>query len=121
MRWLLLFAVLLAVPMRGQETSSPGVREKLRARILETLPASPTRTVATEAESEGPVLVLEPIVVTESRGAKALEKAIAEDKQRQETERFTPTKGGKIYSSERLDAGIWWEPGKGWVLLRLKW
>jgi len=121
MRWLLLFAVLLAVPMGGQETSSPGVREKLRVRILETLPAPPARTVAEGTETEGSVLVLEPIVVTESRGAKTLEKAIVEDRQRQKAERFTPLKGGRIYGSERLDVGGWYDPARGWTFLKLKW
>jgi hypothetical protein len=108
MRWLLLLAASLAALMR--------------ARIVETLPPSPgARPAADQPVSEEPVLVLEPIVVTESRGVKKLEKAIADDRERREAERFTPLKGGKIYSSERLDMGGWWDPATGWSFLKIKW
>jgi hypothetical protein len=121
MKRLLLLAVVIVVPLAGEEGVSPSLREKMRARILETLPAPPASTVAEREESEVPVLVLEPVVVTESRGVKKLEKAIAEDRKRQAAEAFSPLKGGKIYSSDRLDIGGWWEPGKGWTFLKLKW
>lgn len=121
MRWLLFFAVLLAGFAPGAETSSPAMREKLRARIAETLP--PAAPTAAE-ETLGPdteVLVLEPVVVTESRGVRELEKALADDRARQEAERFTAAKGGTIYRGERVEVGAWWVPGSGWTFLKLKW
>ncbi len=122
MRWLLLPAVLLAGFASGAETSSPAMREKLRARIAETVaPLSATPRAEEKPEAEGEVLELEPIVVTESRGVRELEKALAEDKARQEAERFTPAKGGMIYKSERVELGSWWSPRTGWTFLKLKW
>jgi hypothetical protein len=125
MRWLLLSAVLLVVPARAEEGASPApaVREKLRARILETLPPAPAASSAEpRPEPAGePVLELEPMVVTESRGVRELSKALAADKQRQAAESFSPVRGGKIYGSERLDLGGWWSPATGWHFLRLKW
>ncbi len=121
MRWLLLFAVLLAGSMHGTETSSPAMREKLRARITETVaPLATDRSAEEKPEAEEQVLVLEPVVVTESRGVRELEKALADDRQRQETQRFTPLKGGTIYRSERLEIGSWFS-SSGWVFLKLKW
>ncbi len=120
MRWLLLSAVLFSGFAHGAETSSPAMREKLRARIVETMPA-PAKAAETAPEPDASVLVLEPIIVIESRGVRELEKALADDRQRQEAERFTPLKGGTIYRSERLEVGAWWEPGSGWTFLKLKW
>jgi hypothetical protein len=123
MRSLLLAAVLLITgSLRSEGQSAPSVREKLRARILETLPsAPPARPTETQGEPESPVFVLEPMVVTESKGGRELAKVLAEDKERQEAERFSVVKGGKIYSSERLDVGFWWSPASGWQLLKIKW
>lgn len=122
MRWQLLFAVLLAGSAAGAETSSPAMREKLRARITEGVaPLAAIRSAEEKPEAEGEVLVLEPIVVTESRGVRELEKALADDKQRQAAERFTPGKGGTIYRSERVELGGWWSPATGWQFLKLKW
>lgn len=122
MRWLLLPVVLVAGSLRGEEAPAPSVREKLRARILETLPsAPPARPTEIKVEAESPVLVLEPMVVTESKGVRELAKVLAEDKERQEAERFSVVQGGRIYSGERLDVGFWWSPASGWQLLKIKW
>ena len=122
MRWLLLSAVLLAGSMHGTETSSPAMREKLRARIAETvsMPA-PAKAAETAPEPDASVLVLEPVVVTESRGVQELAKALADDKERQEAERFTATKGGTIYRGERVEVGSWYSPATGWQFLKFKW
>jgi hypothetical protein len=121
MKWLLIFAMLMAIPAWAEE-APPGVREKLRARIVETLPPPPPAGPTDDKpEQSTPVLVLEPMVVSESRGVRELEKVLADDKQRQEVERFHLAKGGKIYSSERLDLGGWWSPVTGWQFLKIKW
>lgn len=122
MKWLLLLALLTAGPLRSEEAPAPSVKEKLRARIIETLPPPPPAGAAdARPAQEGALLVLEPMVVTESRGVRELAKALADDKQRQEAERFSAIKGGKIYSSERLDVGSWWSPATGWTFLKIKW
>lgn len=123
MRWLPLSAVLLAGLAPGAETSSPVMREKLRARIVETLPPAAAATSAgPRAEPAGePMFVLEPMVVTESKGVRELAKALAEDKQRQAAESFSVLKGGRIYGGERLELGGWWAPATGWQFFRLKW
>ena len=122
MRWLLLSAVLLAGSMHGTETSSPTMREKLRARLTETVaPLALTQSTEQNPEAEEPVLVLEPVVVTESRGVRELAKALADDRQRQEAQRFTPLNGGTIYRSERVEVGGWYSPASGWQFLKLKW
>jgi hypothetical protein len=122
MRWLLLLAVLMADSGRGEEATPPSVREKLRARIVESLPApAPARPVADKPEQANPVLVLEPMVVSESRGVRELGKQLAAEKQRQEADSFSPLKGGTIYRSERLEVGGWWTPESGWHFLKLKW
>lgn len=120
MRWLLLSAVLFSGFAHGAETSSPAMREKLRARIVETMPA-PAQTAETAPEPDAEVLVLEPVVVTESRGVRELEKALADDRQRQEAQRFTPLKGGTIYRGERVEIGGWYSPVSGWHFLKFKW
>ena len=121
MRWLLLSAVLLAGFARGAETSSPAMREKLRTRIVETLQPASTTTAGETREPDAEVLVLKPVVVTESRGVRELAKALADDRQRQEAQRFTPLNGGTIYRSERVEVGGWYSPASGWRFLKLKW
>ncbi len=117
----LVFIVFLVGSLSAEEFGSRDMREKVRARIIESLPPAPDRPAFVPLESEEPVLVLEPIVVSESRGVRELAKQVAEDRQRREAEQFTPLKGGKIYSNDRLEVGGWWEPGKGWRFLKLKW
>lgn len=121
MKGLLLFAVLMAVPVWGEE-AQPGMREKLRTRIVESLPPPPPAgPTDAKPEQENTVLVLDPMVISESRAVRELEKALADDKQRKEAERFSAVKGGKIYSSERLNVGSWWSPATGWQFLKIKW
>jgi hypothetical protein len=122
MKWLVLIAVLLAGPVRGQEAAALSVREKLRTRIIETLPPSPPAKPAEDRpEQANPVLVLEPIVVSESRGVRQLEKALVDDKQRKAAEAFSFGKGGTLYRNERLEVGSWWSPVTGWQFLKFKW
>ena len=121
MRWLPLSAVLFAGFAHGAETSSPAMREKLRVRLVETLPPAALTAAEEAPDRDGEVLVLEPIVVIESRGVRELEKTLAEERQRQEAERFTATKGGTIYRGERVEVGGWYSPASGWRFLKFKW
>jgi len=114
-------AVLMVCPASGQEVAAPNLREKLRARIVETLPPPSSDRPDDKPEQPTPVLVLEPMVVSEFRGVRELEKVLAGDKQRKETERFSVTKGGTLYRSDRVELGSWWSPTTGWQFLKLKW
>ncbi len=122
MRRLLLFALLLVGLARGDEPAVPTMREKLRMRILETLPPPrPAGPAKEDAESESPALHLEPMVVSEGKGVQELRKVLASEKQRLAAERFAPVKGGTIYKNERLELGSWWTPATGLQLMRIKW
>ncbi len=119
---LLLLAALLAGPLWADEAPpAPSVREKLRDRIKATLapaPAKPEDGKKTEAED---VFVLEPIMVTESKGVRELGKLLASEERRKAEEAFAPAKGGTLYKNDRIELGVWWNPGAGWELLRIKW
>lgn len=123
MKWLLLIAALIAASGRGEEAPPPSMREKLRARIVESLPPRPpAKPAGDQPEQVNPVLVLEPMMISESRGARELGQQLAAEKQRQEAEAFSVLKGGRIYHSERLDLGVWWNPKSNvWEFLKLKW
>lgn len=122
MKWLLLPAVLMTVPMWGEEAVAPSAREKLLARIIESLPPpAPAQPAEAKPEPEIAVLVLEPMVVSGSSGAGKLGKLLADEKQRQEAESFSPGKGGTLYRNERLELGGWWSRETGWHFLKLKW
>ena len=122
MRLSLFFALLLFGIARGNEPAALTMREKLRARIVETLPPPKTTVKADEkAKSESRVLELAPMVISEKKGARELEKVLASEKQRLEAERFSLVKGGTIYKGERLELGSWWSPETGWKLVKIKW
>jgi len=122
MRRLLLFAALLAGPLRADEAAPPpSVKEKLSARIKETLPSAPLK-LEEQAKTDGEeVLMLEPMVVNESKGARELGKLLTDEERRKAEEAFAPAKGGTIYKNDRIEVGVWWKPGVGWQFLRLKW
>ncbi len=96
------------------------MREKVRARLIETMPRPPAGP-AGKPRAEGAELTLEPMVVSEPRGVRELAKLLASEKQRLAAERFTPVKGGTIYQTDRLELGSWWSPDKGWQFLKIKW
>lgn len=136
MRWLLLSAVLLAGPLRAAAAAPvPGVREKLRAKIVETLPAAPAAGPAEEKpELDGePVLELEPMIITRAREADLLAEARRAAEARKARE-FSLLKGGTLLSFRHGDLGFWpklvpidetpvkkGEVGLSVDLLRLKW
>ena len=121
MRWLTLIAVTSLAALGVENGPDPSVRERMRARILETLPArSPPASESRESEQDR-VLVLEPMVVTESRISRALEKQLAREQELRKAESFGPSKGGTILRGERVELGGWWKPDSGWQFLRIKW
>jgi hypothetical protein len=123
-------------PVAAEEAApTSGVRDKLRAKIVETLPAAPAvGPVEEKSALDGePVLELEPMIITRAREADLLAEArrAAEAKKAKE---FSLLKGGTLFSTERMDIGFWAKlvpvddtpVKKGGVgirvdLLRLKW
>jgi hypothetical protein len=122
MKWLLLLVALTIGPLWAAEpTASPEMTRKLKARLKETVAPEIAQAIKETPLAEEPVLVLEPIVVTESRGARELGKQLAAAEERRKAEAFAPAKGGTIYKSDRVVVGSWWDPVKGWTFLKLKW
>lgn len=135
MRWLLLFAVLMTGSLRSEEAPAPAMREKLRARILATLPPAPAvRPVEESPERDGePVLELEPMIITPAMETDLLAEArrAAEAKKAAE---FSLLRGGTLISFRKGDIGFWpkivpvdatpvkkGEVGISVDLLRIKW
>lgn len=123
MRMLMLVAAFAAVPLRGEEPPPPRLREMLHALIMESLPdlpappalpyAEPAEPVIRIVKTEDDVVVLEPIVVSESRGVRGLEKMIARAKAQDEKEKFSAIEGGTIFRMGRLEFGTWGGKGGG--------
>jgi hypothetical protein len=108
MRRLLLFAVLMAGSLRSEAPPVPGVREKLRARILETLPPAPViqpREEGSERDGE-PVLELEPMIITSALDSDLLAEARRAAATRQ-AEEFSVLRGGRLLSFRKGEIGFW--------------
>lgn len=136
MKWLWLLAALLAGPLRAEEAAPvPGVREKLRAKIVEALPPAPAAGPAEgQPEPDGePVLELEPMIITRARETDLLAEARRAAEARKARE-FSLLKGGTLLSFRRGDLGFWpklvpidetpvkkGEVGISVDLLRIKW
>ena len=85
------------------------VTARLKAEFKEAHPYVPPATLAGEAELGGePVLHLEPMLVT---GSSSFEVDIQAEARRaaaaREARKFSPQKGGLIFSSGRMDLGFW--------------
>jgi hypothetical protein len=120
MRTLLLISVLASVTLRGTEATVPTVRQKLHAKILESVPPSPSPKPPSETkEIEAPAVVMKPVVVSESKLIREVAAAIDREEKDRREERFTPLNGGKIYSIGRVQIGGWFSPTEGWTFLRL--
>lgn len=109
MKWLLLFAALIAGSMRGGEGTEPSLREKLRARIRETLPPPPPAgsSVEERPDQEGePVLELEPMVITRTVETDLLAEARRAAQAKKAAE-FSLLRGGTLVSFRRGELGFW--------------
>lgn len=108
MRWLLLFAVLMAGSLRSEEVTAHGVREKLRARIIETLAPAPAAEPMKENMETGgePVLELEPMIITPAVETDFLAEARRAAAARKAAE-FSLLRGGKLFSFPRGEIGFW--------------
>lgn len=124
MKTLLVVALLTAADLHGEEARPESVREKLKAKILESVPLPPARKPAGAKTSEHPIIMMKPVVVEAPR-AIDLGAALARDAQKKEEEKFSPLKGGTIYTKDfgrvRAELGGWWSPTQGWSFLRFSW
>ena len=109
----------------GEEPGSATVRQRLHAKIKESVAlAAPAKPSADRKEGEdaaGSVVVMKPFVVSESKGDRQVELAMAREEQKVKAERFTAVKGGTIYKGNRMEIGSWWAPGAGWSFLKISW
>lgn len=125
MRIHLLLCALAVVSVNGEEATVPvpTMREKLRAKILESAPPpaprKPEADVADDAAAPPPV-VMQPLVVAESRIVREVTAELARKEEEKREERFTPLKGGKITSIGPMQVGSWWSVDEGWTFFRLR-
>lgn len=108
MRRLLLIAALAIASLRGGESPAPSVKEKLRGRLLETLPppAPASGESDPKVEVDDEILELAPMTIRRSLEADLLAEAqrAAEAKKAKE---FSLLRGGSIYSFRRGEIGFW--------------
>ena len=121
MRLLLLLSLLTPVAANGAEATTPTLRQKLHAKIMESIPPLPPPKPPTEHPTPEvpPTVTMEPVIVSDSKLIRAVTAAIEREEQNRRDERFTALDGGKIYSFGPMQVGSWWSPSEGWTFLRL--
>ena len=119
---MLLFITALAVAsVRGEEASGTNMRQKLQAKIMDSLPPLPPPKPAPERKDNDeavPVVVMQPLVVYESRVVREVTAVLEREKQNRQDERFSPLDGGKIARIGPVQVGGWWDANEGWTFLR---
>jgi hypothetical protein len=122
LKTLLLTLGIMSAAVRGEDAVVATMREKVRAKILESLPPPPVKDDGEKKPVEAtlaPALVMNPIIVGESKLIREVTAAIDRENQAKKDERFTALEGGKIASIGPMQLGGWWSPGEGWTFLRL--
>jgi hypothetical protein len=119
MRTLLLISIITSLVVRAAKGSAPTVREKLRAKILESVPPPPPPKPSIDPKAVELPVMMTPVIVSDSKLIGAVAAAIEREEQDRREEQFSPLNGGKIYSFGRVQIGSWWSPGEGWTFLRL--
>lgn len=120
MRTLLLISVLASVAARGAEAGVPTLRQKLHAKILESVPPPPPPMPVTEQkEAAGPPVTMKSVIVSESKVIRDAVAAVERKDQERREQQFTPLNGGTLYNIGGMQLGGWWAPGEGWTFLRL--
>ena len=126
---MLLISFLAAVPVRGEEPGAATVRQKLHAKIMESVPppppAKPSGEKKEDEDAAGSVVVMKPFVVSESKSDRNVAAAMARESQKEKEEKFSLAKGGTLYRKDignrRIEIGGWWTAGKGWEFLKISW
>ena len=126
MKTLVVVFVCSTVTLRSGEPPAPSLREKLRARILESVPPPPPPPppkppgVTPEGEDAAPPPVtMSPVVVSDSRLIREVASAIQREEQERRDEKFSGLQGGTIAKVGPMELGGWWSPSGGWTFLRL--
>jgi len=108
MRTMLLISVFTAVTIHGEEPTPVPMRQKLHAKILETLPPPPPAIEpAAQNELDLEIVEIEPLVVTDSPVLRQLAAKIESDTQKLQDAQYSPIKGGTIYKNSRIEIGTW--------------
>ena len=117
---LLLVIAFAAVTVQGEGESGPTMRQKLHAKIMESVPPpAPPKSSADQKDEAPPPIVMKPVVVSEAKLVREITAALEREKQNQQEERFSPLEGGKIANLGPMKLGGWWTPDEGWTFLRL--
>lgn len=124
MRTLLALAFLVSTALRAAEDATDvSIREKLRAKLRETIPPPPPPPPKSPTEqkndTETPPILLKPVVAMESKLIDRVTAAIDQAEQDRKEQQFSSLNGGTIGTIGPMKIGSWWEPGKGWTFLRL--
>jgi hypothetical protein len=120
MRTLALILAFASVALRGAEESGSSVRQKLHAKIMDSLPPPTPEKPSTDLKEAGDSPVeMKPVIVSDSKLIRAVTAAIDRAEQDRRDEQFSTFDGGKIFSIGGLQVGGWWSPGEGWTFLRL--
>ena len=116
---MLLISVFTAATIRGEEPTPALMRQKLHAKILETLPPPQLEKEPTaQNELDLEIVEIEPLVVTDSPVLRHLAAKIESDTQKLKDAQFSPIKGGTIYKNSRFEIGTWGDRS-GLTLLKM--
>lgn len=116
---MLLISVFTAATIRGEEPTPIPMRQKLHAKIMETLPPpQPAENSVSQDTYSDEIVEIEPMVVTNSPVLRQLAAKIERDTQKLKDAQFSPIKGGTIYKSSRFEIGTWGAPA-GLTLLKV--
>jgi hypothetical protein len=116
---MLLISVFTAGTLRGDEQTPVPMRQKLHAKILETLPPPPpAKEPAARNELDLEIVEIDPLVVIDSPVLRQLAAKIERDTQKLKDAQFSPIKGGTIYKNSRIEIGTWGDRS-GLTLLKM--
>jgi hypothetical protein len=119
MRTLLVVSIVTSGWLRGADAGGLTMREKLHAKILETVPLPPAPTpAAVKNEEAAPVIMMQPVIVSDTKLIRAVTAAIDQAAEDRREEKFSPLAGGKIGTVAGMQVGGWWSPAEGWTFLR---
>lgn len=123
MRTLLALSFLASVTLRAAEDATDiSIREKLRAKLRETIPPppppAPKPPTETKEELETSPILLKPVVVRESKFIERVTAAMDQAERDRKEQQFSPLNGGTIGTVAGMQVGSWWAPGEGWTFLR---
>lgn len=124
MRTLLALSFLVSAALRAAEDATEvSIREKLRARLRESIPppapSPPKPPSPSPDEAETPPILLKPVVATESKLIERVTAALDQAEQDRREQQFSAFNGGTIGTIGPMKVGSWWAPGEGWSFLRL--